>query len=85
MRQVSTTTVILLALAALCGCEADRMSEKGFSLPEGNAIDGHAIVLRQCSNGRQEHGGRQYYRDFASSREQRGTCHGNHGTRHRGF
>jgi sulfur-oxidizing protein SoxX len=31
---------LFLALTALGGCDADRMSEKGFSLPEGNAMDG---------------------------------------------
>jgi hypothetical protein len=48
MRQLLPITGILLALA-LSGCEADRMSEKGFSLPEGNAIDGQkAFVYLHC-------------------------------------
>ena len=45
-------TVMLLVLAALTGlsaCEADRMSEKGFSLPEGNALNGkEAFVYMHC-------------------------------------
>jgi len=37
------------ALAVLAGCEADRMSEKGFSLPEGNALAGReAFVYMHC-------------------------------------
>ena len=36
-------------LAGLAGCEADRMSEKGFSLPEGNALNGKdAFVYMHC-------------------------------------
>lgn len=39
----------MIALAALAGCEADRMSEKGFSLPEGNTLDGQkAFVYLHC-------------------------------------
>ena len=41
--------VVLAALAGLSGCEADRMSEKGFSLPEGNALAGReAFVYLHC-------------------------------------
>lgn len=45
----ATLTLFLAALAALSGCEADRMSEKGFSLPEGNAMNGReAFVYMHC-------------------------------------
>ena len=41
--------VVLAALASLSGCEADRMSERGFSLPEGNAMAGReAFVYMHC-------------------------------------
>ena len=41
--------VVFSALAALGGCEADRMSERGFSLPEGNALAGReAFVYMHC-------------------------------------
>jgi len=44
-----TTILVLAALTALTGCEADRMSEKGFSLPEGNALGGkEAFVYMHC-------------------------------------
>jgi L-cysteine S-thiosulfotransferase len=40
---------ILLLLAGLSGCEADRMSEKGFSLPPGNAMQGReAFIYLHC-------------------------------------
>ena len=45
MKQLATITGLLLALAALSGCEADRISEKDFSLPEGNAMDGQEAFL----------------------------------------
>ena len=49
MKRLLTLTGIMLGLAALAGCEADRMSEKGFSLPEGNALDGQkAFVYLHC-------------------------------------
>ena len=41
--------VLIAALAGLSACEADRMSEKGFSLPEGNAMMGReAFVYMHC-------------------------------------
>jgi mono/diheme cytochrome c family protein len=44
-----TTILVLAALTAFTGCEADRMSEKGFSLPEGNALNGkEAFVYMHC-------------------------------------
>ena len=48
-------TALIIALAAVAGlpaCEADRMSEKGFSLPEGNAPNGQeAFVYMHCHEG----------------------------------
>jgi mono/diheme cytochrome c family protein len=44
-----TTILFLAALTAFTGCEADRMSEKGFSLPEGNVLAGkEAFVYMHC-------------------------------------
>ena len=41
--------LIFAALMSLTACEADRMSEKGFSLPEGNALNGkEAFVYMHC-------------------------------------
>jgi mono/diheme cytochrome c family protein len=49
MYRIVTIGGIMIALATLAGCEADRMSEKGFSLPEGNALDGQkAFVYLHC-------------------------------------
>lgn len=38
-------TALFLALIALGGCEADRMSEKGFSLPQGDPLLGREAFL----------------------------------------
>ncbi len=49
MNRLLTLSTIVLGLVALGGCEADRMSEKGFSLPEGNALDGQqAFIYLHC-------------------------------------
>ncbi len=49
LRRIVTISGILLAVAALSGCQADRMSEKGFSLPQGNALDGQtAFIYLHC-------------------------------------
>lgn len=49
MNRPITISAIVLIVAALAGCEADRMSEKGFSLPKGNALDGQeAFVYLHC-------------------------------------
>ena len=49
MKRLLTIAGILLGLALMVGCEADRMSEKGFSLPEGNALEGQkAFVYLHC-------------------------------------
>lgn len=42
-------TRLLMILVALAGCDADRMSERGFSLPAGNAMAGReAFVYMHC-------------------------------------
>jgi mono/diheme cytochrome c family protein len=49
MLRLTTTLLALSLLASLTGCEADRMSERGFSLPEGNALNGkEAFVYMHC-------------------------------------
>jgi mono/diheme cytochrome c family protein len=51
MNMMRKTGLFMVAavLAGLAGCEADRMSEKGFSLPEGNALAGReAFVYMHC-------------------------------------
>jgi mono/diheme cytochrome c family protein len=49
MRRKTGLFLLLAAVAGLSGCEADRMSEKGFSLPEGNAMAGReAFVYMHC-------------------------------------
>lgn len=49
MRRVLAMMVFLLAMSGAGGCDADRMSEKGFSLPEGNALGGQqAFVYLHC-------------------------------------
>ena len=49
MRRNTGLFLLLAAVAGLSGCEADRMSEKGFSLPEGNAMAGReAFVYMHC-------------------------------------
>lgn len=45
----SILAVITLLTLALTACEADRMSERGFSLPEGNVLNGkEAFVYMHC-------------------------------------
>jgi hypothetical protein len=49
MRPASTLALLALALAVPGGCERDRMSERGFSLPEGDAAAGRdTFVYMQC-------------------------------------
>ena len=49
MRRMTTWLTSFAMVLALGACEADRMSEKGFSLPEGNAISGReAFVYMHC-------------------------------------
>ncbi len=50
-------TLVLVSLLALGGCERDRMSERGFSLPEGNAVAGReAFLYMQCNQCHTIHG-----------------------------
>lgn len=43
------TLLTILAIACLSGCERDMMSERGFALPEGDAIAGReAFIYMQC-------------------------------------
>ncbi len=49
MKYLTKTALLLIAFLAISGCQADRMSEKGFSLPEGNAINGKmAFIYMHC-------------------------------------
>jgi L-cysteine S-thiosulfotransferase len=49
MKRIGAILVTLVAALGLSACEADRMSEKGFSLPEGNALAGReAFVYMHC-------------------------------------
>ena len=49
MRRNIISSIAVGALLLGAGCEADRMSERGFSLPEGNALSGkEAFVYMHC-------------------------------------
>ncbi len=49
MKRMALMTIIGVGLLAMGGCGADRMSEKGFSLPEGNAVRGKdAFLYMHC-------------------------------------
>ena len=49
MKRIGAILVTLVVALGLSACEADRMSEKGFSLPEGNALAGReAFVYMHC-------------------------------------
>jgi sulfur-oxidizing protein SoxX len=45
MKKVSAYAILMSMLVAAAGCEADRMSEKGFSLPPGDAVAGREAFL----------------------------------------
>jgi mono/diheme cytochrome c family protein len=51
MKRLSVlTTLLMLVVAAVGGCDRDRMSERGFSLPPGNAMAGRETFLyMQCN------------------------------------
>lgn len=50
MKTLSALTLLLAALAVMGGCDRDRMSEKGFALPAGNAMAGRETFLyMQCN------------------------------------
>ena len=49
MKRLTGLAVVGLTFLAAAGCEADRMSEKGFSLPEGDAQRGmEAFLYMHC-------------------------------------
>lgn len=49
MKSAILAATALLLAALLTGCERDYMSERGFSLPEGDPIEGKAVFLyMQC-------------------------------------
>ena len=49
MKRTSMLALLVLALAVLGGCERDRMSERGFSLPGGDAAAGRdTFIYMQC-------------------------------------
>ena len=49
MKVTSTLALLVLTLAVLGGCERDRMSERGFSLPEGDSVAGRdTFIYMQC-------------------------------------
>ena len=49
MKCLIMISATVLAVAALAGCGRDRMSERGFSLPEGNVSNGQkAFVYLHC-------------------------------------
>ena len=45
MKRSISAIFLLISVLVLSGCSADRMSEKGFSLPEGNVLNGKAAFL----------------------------------------
>jgi mono/diheme cytochrome c family protein len=49
MQRIATFVLAVAAALFIWACDTDRMSEKGFSLPEGNAISGkEAFVYLHC-------------------------------------
>ncbi len=48
MTRSTIVKILLVSIVALSGCEADRMSERGFSLPEGNTLDGREAFVYMC-------------------------------------
>ena len=50
MKLISMLAVLAIAVACVGGCERDRMSERGFSLPEGDPVAGkEAFLYMQCN------------------------------------
>jgi len=50
MKSAILAAAAMLVAASLTGCERDYMSERGFSLPEGDPIEGKAVFLyMQCN------------------------------------
>ena len=51
MKSMSVLTLLLASLMALSGCDQDRaMSERGFRLPDGNAVAGRETFLYMHCN-----------------------------------
>ena len=51
MKRLSTLTLLLTSVLALSGCDEDRtMSERGFRLPEGDAMAGRETFLYMHCN-----------------------------------
>jgi len=49
MKRSISAVFLAAAFLALTACEADRMSEKGFSLPAGNTVSGkEAFIYMHC-------------------------------------
>ncbi len=49
MKQITVIATLAASLLAMGGCGADRMSEKGFSLPEGDTEQGRdAFLYMHC-------------------------------------
>ncbi len=48
MKYFTAGTLLQIVFLAISGCEADRMSEKGFSLPEGIAMNATASPMKSC-------------------------------------
>ena len=49
MKLISMLAVLAIAVACVGGCERDRMSERGFSLPEGDPVAGRdTFIYMQC-------------------------------------
>lgn len=49
MKRLTSVLLVSIAVLFVWACEADRMSEKGFSLPQGNALNGkEAFIYLHC-------------------------------------
>ena len=50
MKRISILALLMASIAALGGCDRDPMSEKGFRLPDGDAMAGReAFLYMQCN------------------------------------
>ena len=57
MKMFSVLGLLLLTVAMMGGCDRDRMSERGFALPAGNAAAGRETFLyMQCNQCHTVHG-----------------------------
>jgi len=49
MKATSILALLVVSVAVISGCDRDRMSERGFSLPQGNPVAGRDTFLyMQC-------------------------------------